>query len=442
MEALDHQQMAEQIYQQILKIDPRHDETLNRYGMFSQAQGRPGKAVELYRSALAYNPQAIPAMNNLGLTLLDQDKVQEAEKLFLRAIALNSRIAELYNGLGLTRKAQRRFDEAMQCFKQAIKINPDYAEAHWNLGWVQLMKGDYRNGWREYDWRWRMKSFVAPDLSAPVWKGEDLQGKSILLHCEQGLGDSIHFIRYAAMVKALGTCVIVPTPAPLVPLFRNVKGIDVLNQIGEPIPHYDYHASLMSLPGIFDTTVETILADIPYLHPDQAKIDSWHERLKSLTGLKIGIVWRGNPTYMNDRNRSMPAENFAPILKLKGLSVIVLQKDAREDEIAALDISPDTPFLNAGPELHDFQETAALVKNLDLVLTVDTSVCHLAGALGQEVWTLAVPDWRWLEGREDTPWYPGMRLFMQPASGEWPKACENVRNALQAKLQKRENSPV
>ena len=314
---------------------------------------------------------------------------------------------------------------------RALAINPDYAEAHHYKAYLQLLTGDFDKGWREHEWRWLTGDMKPHGFKGPLWDGKNLAGRTILLHCEQGLGDSIQFIRYARMVKEKGGRVLLSCPSALARLFTGMEGVDEIFPDVRTLPGYDCHAPLLSLPLHFATTPDTIPAAVPYLRAEAAQVHVWRDRLAPLPGLRVGVAWRGNPIHKNDRNRSMAPALFSGFLDLDSIAVVSLQKDGNADEIAAL--GARGPFLDAGPMLDDLADTAALMTNLDLVVTVDTSVCHLAGALGVPVWTLLpfAPDWRWLLAREhDSPWYPTMRLFRQPAPDDWQSVTARVRAAL------------
>lgn len=453
-----------------LSVNPAHVESMVNLGSIFKELKEPARALEYYDRALTQRPGYIDALNNKGLALIDLGRFDEAIECFDNAIAAAPNRAEIYNnlaaafdekgeydtalakyqqalallpdcpesyyGLGNLARKQGKIDEAVECYSRAIALRPGYAEAHWNMAFLLLLKGDLISGWRESEWRWRRKHMKMHSFTGPAWDGDGLTGKTILLHCEQGLGDSIQFIRYAALVKQRGGTVLLVCPPALEKLFTGVAGVDRIVMDAKDVPKYDVQAPLMSLPGIFSTMVETIPAAKSYLKADQGRVEFWRKKLADLTGLKVGIVWRGNPQHLNDRNRSMKPEQFAAFTDLPGTSIVNLQKDARPDEIAALGASKS--FVNAGPELGDFSDTAALVSCLDLVISVDTSVCHLAGALGVPVWVLVAhePDWRWLLGRADTPWYPSMRLYRQPKAGDWESIAAVVKTDLQSLAKK------
>jgi tetratricopeptide (TPR) repeat protein len=424
---------AEQLFQKILALDCAHVDALNYLGVIAYRQDRFDEAAAFYRRILAVAPDHAEVHNFLGSTLYKLGRIDEAAAACGRAVAISPDFAEAHYNQGFFLVRQGRHDEASACYARAIAIRPDYADAHYSKASCHLLRGDFGNGWGEYEWRWRTGEIKPHGFAGPLWDGKALHGKTLLLHCEQGMGDNIQFIRYAALIEKSGGRVLLACPSPLMRLFRGTDGIDEIFEItadGFKPPAYDWQAPLLSLPGIMGTTLENIPSGGAYLNSEPALTAVWRDRLAAYPGFKVGVVWRGNPTHRNDRNRSMSPGQFSEFIGLEGLAVISLQKDATPDEINALGLTG--AFYNAGPQLEDFADTAALIANLDLVITVDTSVCHLAGAIGAPVWTLIpfASDWRWLRGREDSSWYPSMRLFRQPEAGDWQSVAARVREAL------------
>ena len=297
-------------------------------------------------------------------------------------------------------------------------VDPDLAEAHWNLALALLATGDFERGWQEHEWRWRA-NVIGPEQSfrQPLWLGaEDLTGKTILLHNEQGLGDALQFVRYAPQVRQRGARVVLRVQRPLLSLMAGLAGADHVIAEGDALPEFDYHCPLLSLPLAFGTHLQNIPAGIPYLHPAADRLAKWQSILGERTAPRIGLAWSGNPAHKNDRNRSIALKQLLPLLSVPGVRFVSLQRDLREDDAAVLGNLP--ALVSIGAQLDDFADTAAAISLLDLVITVDTAVAHLAGALGKPVWVLLpfAPDWRWLLKREDSPWYPTARLFRQPLS--------------------------
>jgi tetratricopeptide (TPR) repeat protein len=342
--------------------------------------------------------------------------------------------APAHHARALALQYLQRFDEALVGYQRAQQIKPSYAEAHFGEGVCRLLAGDFKEGWPKYEWRWRLKDFAAarPLFAQPAWLGrEDVRGKTVLLHAEQGLGDTLHFCRYAPVLVEMGARVVLRVQAPLQTLLGSLKGVSQVVSEWEPLPEFDFHCPLLSLPLALNTAV---LSDIPapssYLWADPEQIQYWQEKLGKAHKPKVGLVWSGNSKYKNDRHRSLPFNELKALFDLD-LEFVSLQKEVKPSEMNALQASP---VLQVAEELQDFSDTAALVSLLDRVITVDTSVAHLAGALGKPVWILLpyAPDFRWLVGRNDSPWYPTAQLFRQPAFGDWSSVIADLKNALLA----------
>jgi len=326
-------------------------------------------------------------------------------------------------------------DEAIAADRQAIAINPNFAEGHFNLGIALLECGDFEQGWPEYEWRQKCSEFNASfrRFSQPLWSGEEFRGRTILLHAEQGLGDTIQFIRYLPMLVRRGGRVLVEVQPALMGLLRQMRGVHQWIPRGEPLPGFDVQCPLLSLPRLFATTVRTIPADVPYLLADPALVESWRQNLSTnVPGIKVGLAWAGNPEHKRDAMRSISLDRLAPLASVRGATFISLQKGGSA-------LQSDQPpeglrLVNFSAELHDFADTAALMANLDVVIAVDTAIAHLAGAMGKPVWTLLpfAPDWRWLVDRKDSPWYPSMRLFRQPRIGDWGTVIGSVAGRLES----------
>ena len=418
-------------FQQALWINPDYAEAHYNLGNTLKEQGKLDEAVVCYRQALQLQPDYAEAHNNLGVVLKAQERLEEAVASFQQALEANPNYAEAYNNLGIARKAQGKLDEAMGYFQQALQIRPHYAEGHFNFSLTRLLMGDCKQGWPEYEWRWKCE--LSPrQFSQPMWDGgSPLAGRTILLHAEQGLGDTIQFIRYAPLVKAPDNIVIVECHESLIRLLDNCPGIDRLVAQGCPLPHFDLHTPLMSLPRIFQTDWDSIPADIPYLQSPETDRPEIAAILNAHGGKqRIGVVWAGNPSHQNDHNRSCSPSYFRPLAQLPDVALFSIQKGGCSAEM--LNASTEIPATDLSRFLEDFADTASAVMALDLVITVDTAAAHLAGALGKPVWVLLpfAPDWRWLLEREDSPWYPTMRLFRQKSLGDWQETFERVAAAL------------
>ena len=417
-----------------------------------------------YDAAAALQPDAAPVHNNRGNALRELRRHEEALAAYDRAIALKPDYAEAHNNRGNAALEMNRMNEALACYDRALTLKPDYADAlvnrgtalrhlgrteqalasfdfaialapnlpaaHWNKALGYLAVGDFARGWPGYEWRWKGATDLKPrNFRQPQWRGEDLSVKTVLLHGEQGFGDSIQFVRYVPAVAARGGRVVLEIPDDLRPLVASMPGIAALARRGDALPPFDVHCPLMSLPLAFGTTLETIPAAVPYLHAPPERVAAWRTRLSTLNAPRVGLVWSGKPSHKNDHNRSIPLALLAPLLAQPGISFVSLQKDYRESDSAAL---IRTPLARLDRALADFADTAGVIAALDLVIAVDTATAHLAGAMGKPLWLLlpAVGDWRWLQGRNDSPWYPTARLFRQRDIGDWPSVIRDVAREL------------
>jgi predicted O-linked N-acetylglucosamine transferase (SPINDLY family) len=414
------------------QLQPGHAQTHFNKGVALAGLKRVDEAAASYRRALECNPDYVEALNNLGNIYGQQRDYERAIACYERAIEIGPVHAEFHLSLGNLLHDLGRVDEALAHYLSAQGLDDSNAEAHWNEGLCRLMLGDLRDGFRKFEWRWKKPEYAAARTSftTPPWLGyDDIAGKTILLWGEQGLGDMLQFCRYAPMVAARGGRVWLGVQPVLQRLLARLPGVERVPGPGEMLKGYDYHSPLMSLPLVFGTTLETIPAQVPYLSADAAKVAEWRERLGPARGRRIGLAWSGNPEHKNDRNRSIPLETLAPLLKVEA-EFIGVQKEVRPSDQAALEAHGIKHY---GEELQDFEDTAALLMNMDLVITVDTAIAHLAGALGRPVWILLpyAPDWRWLLGREDSPWYPTARLLRQPALGDWAVPVQRIIAELQ-----------
>ena len=395
-------------------------------GIVRQSQYRFDEAAEHFRRAVDLDPDAAEFHSNLGSVLQLQGKLDEAIRCHERALALNPSYAEAHNNLGLALELQGRIEEAQTCFDAALALKPDFAKARLNKALLELLSGDLPSGLLHYESRWE----ITPPrgFHQPQWRGEPLHGATILLHAEQGLGDTIQLLRYVPLVQIAGGTVVLEVRESQTRLAAQIPGIATVISSGEPLPHFDWHCPLMSLPLAMGTTLKTIPAHVPYLSvpPEASRKASampWSE-----AGLRVGIAWAGSPTHLRDWFRSINLSTLRPLLDLPGTTFYSLQKGPAATELAAT----ENQIIDLGPHIEDMADTAAMIQRLDLVIGVDTSVVHLAGALGKPVWALLplAPDWRWLRDREDSPWYPTMRLFRQPKLNDWPSVIHSVRIAL------------
>ena len=400
-----------------LTAQPKLAEARFVLGSALRAQGDQDGAIAAFETTVRIDPRHARAWLNLGNALADKDRFLEAESAYRSAIALKNDFPEAHSNLGCLLSQQGRVAEALGEFDRAIALKPDYAEAHWNQGFSLLLSGDFARGWEKYEWRKRHDRFAKtfPELDGPAWEGEEIAGKRILVYAEQGLGDTLQFIRYAPLLAARGAKVILACDPLLISLLQRAPGVAATVPKSHNLPAYDLWVDQMSLPRLFATRIDTIPTPGPYLAADTARVAVWKATLPA--GRKIGIVWAGNPGHSNDARRSMPVEALRQLTTLPDTTLVSLQVGSKAHEAALL----GPAVLDPTPKLADFGETAALIANLDLVVSVDTAVAHLAGALGAPVRVFVphAPDWRWMFQRQDTPWYQSMRLLRQPAPGDW-----------------------
>jgi hypothetical protein len=331
-------------------------------------------------------------------------------------------------------KDSGQYEKALDNYRHAIRFKPGFAEAHFNCAMVHLLNGNFSDGWQEYEWRLQRKEWktLCPHrANLPRWNGESFVGKKLLIYDEQGFGDTLQFVRYLPLVKSRGGRVIFETRHQLIGLFDNFPGVDELVErisYDKPAREADIYIPLLSLPGIFQTQLETIPKNTAYIYPNPDKVEQWRERI-SAGGIKVGLVWKGSGI---DPNRSFDPALFLPLAKKEGIRLYGLQKGFRHNPVHSEKIPAEMRILNLGDDLKDFSDTAGAIANLDLVISIDTSVAHLAGAMGKPVWVLLpyVADWRWFLDRNDSPWYPTMRLFRQKNRGCWDEVLQCVANEL------------
>ena len=385
-------------------------------------------ALKSVRRAIDLKPDLAAAHNVLGGILKDRRRPSEALLSFRRALEINPEYAEAVNNYANVLESIGRVAEAAGGYERAVALAPNEPRFHENLGLNRLLRGDLPGGWPEADWRRRdRRNPASRPFPQPLWDGRPLSGQTILLTAEQGLGDSIHFLRYAPMVAARGGRVVVECQAPLVALARTVAGVaDVVAQ-GDPLPPFACHCPLMTLPLVFGTTLASVPAAAAYLGVDAGRATAWADRLPKADGRRVGLVWAGNPKHANDATRSIKPARLAPLAKVPGVTWVSLQKTP-----TAAPPPAELKLVDLTADLADFADTAALIQQLDLVIAADTSVAHLAAALGKPTWVMisAVPDWRWLLGRADSPWYPSVRLFRQATPGDWAGVAADVAAAL------------
>jgi len=419
-------------YDQAIAKRPDFAEAHGNRGNALRELGRHHEALEAFNRAIALNPDYDEAYNNRGNALVELNRPAEALADYDRALSMTPDNTFALVNRGNALRYLDHHDEAIASFDRAIALRPDLAEAHWNKALLCLSVGDFARGWANYEWRWRREGEMQPrDFPQPQWRGEDLSGKTILLHAEQGFGDTIQFARYVPMVAKKGCKIILELPDSLRPLIGNLNGVVGMYRRGEILPPFDVHCPLLSLPLAFNTTLETIPAAVPYLDPPAERSEVWRKRLATIAKPRVGLVWSGKPTHKNDHNRSIALSRLEPLLSIPAIQFISLQHEYRDPDLAALG---RLPILRLDDALTDFAETAAVIGELDLVIGVDTAVAHLAGAMARPLWLLLshIQDWRWLRGRTDSPWYPSARLFRQPHIGDWDGAIALVAKELAA----------
>jgi tetratricopeptide (TPR) repeat protein len=410
-----------------LRIDPEDADALSGRGNALRGAKRYEEALASSDRALAIRPDLAEVLSIRGTILRDLDRNEDALASYDQALAIHPDLAEVLSNRGLALQELGRFEEALASHARAVAAKPELPQANFNEGLCRLLVGDLKRGWEQYEWRWKVPPLRPLRHAAkPLWQGEpDIAGKTILLHAEQGLGDAIHFCRYATLVHERGATVFLELQAPLKSLLASVRGVARVIGRDDPTPDFDIHAPLLGVPRFFGTSWEQIPAAVPYLSAEPAAIARWREKLNAGPELKVGVAWSGNPKQGGDRKRSIPIERLLPMLSVPGIRWYGLQVGERAADLARL---PPGMVSDLSPELSDFAETAAVMANLDLVIGVDTSVAHFAGALGRPGWIMLafVPAWQWLLDREDSPWYPTLRLFRQPRPGDWESVVARV----------------
>lgn len=376
----------------------------------------------------------------LGKELARQGRWDEAAHHLKQSLRFKPAVAEAWMELARVEERRRRWEDAIACYRQAIQRSPDTPLAHYLLSLLLLRLGRFAEGWSEYEWRWQTPGFSTPRrVTGKEWDGTAAQNQTVLLHAEQGFGDTIQFCRFAPLVRERSGRVLLIVPPELRALLGTAPGIDEVLTNGCPWPEFDCHLPLMSLPRVLGTTIETIPTRVPYLAADMGKAATWELLLPPRHGLRVGLAWQGRPEHENDSNRSMPLSHYAPLSSGPGIELISLQVGAPDTGAAAAGLA----LVDRTAHIRDFSDTAALIACLDLVISVDTSVAHLAGALGKPIWLLLPhhAEWRWLPDEDRSPWYPTMRLFRQTQPGDWNGVIVRVSEELHA-LTAQTNAPL
>jgi tetratricopeptide (TPR) repeat protein len=416
---------AEAIYRRILEVQPRHPSALHNLAEIACRVRKYDAALDLARQAIAVEPENANNHNTLAVVLFGMGRADESMAACLRALELNPNFSNAHANLGICLADRGDLPASIAAFEKAIELDPNNPYAHDGLGLSLLMSGQLQRGWAEQEWRWDKYTFTPRRLTSERhWKGEDLSGKSIFLYVEQGYGDIIQFCRYVPLLAQRGAGVYLEQIAEMGGLLRKLPGLS--GMAAEGAEKFDFVCPLMSVPLWFGTNLETIPGHTPYLEADPARAAAWREFFSSDKSFKIGIAWAGRPSHANDHNRSTTLASFAPLADVPQVAFYSLQKGQ------SVVVPEGMKLIDLSARLEDFDGTAAAIAQLDLVITVDTAVAHLAGALDKPVWNLLAfcPDWRWMLNRSDTPWYPSMRLFRAPARGDWAGLMRQVKEAL------------
>ncbi len=426
---------AVECYQKAIKTQTNPCAAFNNLGNLYKRLQQFDQAIQYYRQVVDLQPELPEGHFNLASVLRLTNHIDTALHHFSIAVQLRPNYAEAWNNVALTLKNMGDLTRARTCFDRAVQFDPDLAIARWNRSFVNLLEGRWQEGWRDFEWRFKIPQWASlypHRLNDRIWDGKTVSNRTILVHDEQGLGDTLQFVRYLPLVRQCCGRLILETRKELACLLEGFPGIDAImirSKTPPPSSLFDYYIPLMSLPKVFQTTAANIPGKVPYLQAPSAKIDSWHNKIPR-KGLTIGLVWSGRPEHTNDANRSGALELFEPLLQMKHIQFIGLQKGpaaAQAGQFAGLN-----GFFNIGDQLSDFCDTAGLLAALDMVITVDTAVAHLAGAMGRPVWVLIpfIPDWRWMMKGQTSPWYPSMRLFRQTEPKTWPAVIDRIKASL------------
>ncbi|MDO8287247.1 MAG: tetratricopeptide repeat-containing glycosyltransferase family protein [Rhodoferax sp.] len=435
---------ARDLYQGILQDQPDNADALRFLGVIEEQRGSYEQAAQLLEQSARLNPRNPSTFLNLGNVRIRQRQFKEALQDYDVALSLKPDYAHAHLGRGVALERLNEFDKAMNAYELALLANKEFDAAQWNLACLLLLTGQYAEGWKFYESRWKVRAHQLQSraFKQPLWLGEQpIAGKTLYVYDEQGLGDSIQFARYIPVLAARGARVILETAPSLTRLFGTLDGVEQIVQRGDQPPDFDFHCPLSSLPLATHTTLDTIPCFPAYLHCPPSLQTAWAERLKPKQGLRIGLTWSGNTDHYNDSNRSIPLQLLLEALPA-GPQYVSLQKDVRKSDRAALASRPDITDLS--PALNDFADTAALCSQLDLVISVDTSVAHLCGAMGIDTWVLVskLPDWRWLLDRTDSPWYPSVRVIRQTREGEWGDALRTLYDQVEALCHTQASDPL
>jgi len=432
-EAASQYAEAESSYREAIRREPGHARAHNNLGCVLHMQGKLDAALGCYRKALELDPTLPEANQNYAMIASDAGVLGRALEGLVQQTRDNPRDAGAFNNLAKVYLELGRYQEGLECYERSIAIDPERAETHFGKAQLLLLLGDYAQGWSEYEWRWRMSAFNAPAFRfpQPMWDGAAIDG-TVLIHGETGFGDMLQFVRYAPWVAKRCAAVVVECQPALKGLLQHLEGTKSVVAQGEPLPAFEAHVPLIRLPRIFGTTLESVPWGGPYVHAHPRRAEEWRALVESSGSgrFKVGLVWAGNPQHWGDRRRSMTLAALAPLAQALGVAFYSLQKGEAGAQAAAP--PPGLKLVDLTARISDFSDTAALISHLDLVISVDTAVAHLVGAMGVPVWVMLAyaPEWRYHLNRSDNPWYPTMRLFRQERDGEWSGVVERVAREL------------
>lgn len=423
---------AEKNYLKAIELNPELWEAYYNLGILYHENNNINSAIEFYKRSIDLNHGFYLSYYNLGNAYREIIRLDEALSCYEKSIELKHDYSEAYYNIGVIKELINNYDDALKYYNRAIYYNSAHVNAHWNKSLLLLSKGELADGFKEYEWRTKRKEFIKRNYLCPELTNQNITGKNVIVYCEQGLGDSLQFIRYIELLKNKGCNITLECNELLFELFKSVRGIDKLlssDNANENKSNFDFNISLLSLPAYFNTTLEDIPVHIPYIFPPIEVINEWRRKLGNENKYKIGLIWGGNPNHGKDNKRSILLSNFIPLSTVEGIKLYSLQKGDPLLQIPDSNIQIEN-LSEKGQ--NTFIDTAAIIVNLDLIISVDTSVAHLAGAMGRPIWTLLPynSDWRWLKERDDCPWYPTMKLFRQPQPDRWDSVIDHVKNEL------------
>jgi len=414
----------------LVKATPDDAKAWTILGVALRSSGQPGSAILAYQRALALDPDQGGVLSNLGNALKDVGRLDEAVTTHYRAVKLEPRNATTWQNLGVALRERGDLRDSLAAFHHVLNLAPNHVTAHTDIAQIHLMLGEFEKGWSEFEWRWKLPELKPPNYRQPRWTGDDLPEGTILIWPEQGFGDTLLGARYIPLVKERVGRVIVGCQAPLERLFRTIPGADEVLVVGQPLPAFDVQCPYLSLPGLFGTNLDSVPPPVPIIVSDESRARFEPVFAPYADKLKVGIVWTGSVTFKGNHTRSTSIDRFLAFGEVPGVQLFSLQKGPRAPDLDA--VRARSVIVDLAPHLDDFADTAAAIDGLDLVIMTDSSVAHLTGALGRPIWNMLsyVPYWLYLRDRSDSPWNPSMRLFRQPAPGEWDPVFAEVKQAL------------